>query len=250
MKKLSTIAIIPARYASTRFPGKPLAMIAGKEMLRHVYDNVHATELFDKVVIATEDDRIRIPAEEWGAEVMMTSPEHPSGTDRCAEVVKNLKVDGDTVIVNIQGDEPFISQSPLETLLAIFDDADAEIGTIYQALSPMEDPKDPNMVKLVLANDGKALYFSRAVIPFIRDKSSALVARHFKHIGLYGYRAKTLLELASLEPGTLEKAESLEQLRWLQHGYSIYAREAVCKLSAVDTPEDLEKAERFFWENS
>jgi 3-deoxy-manno-octulosonate cytidylyltransferase (CMP-KDO synthetase) len=225
-------------------------MIGGREMLRHVYENVKAADLFDKVIVATEDDRIRIPAEEWGAEVMMTSPEHPSGTDRCAEVVQQLNVKDDTIVVNIQGDEPFISGSPLETLLSVFDYPDAQIATLYQAFAPMEDMQDPNMVKLVLANDGKALYFSRAVIPFIRDKSSALVTRHFKHVGLYGYRASALLEIAKLEPGTLEKAESLEQLRWLQHGYSIYAREATCSLCAVDAPEDLEKAERFFRENS
>jgi 3-deoxy-manno-octulosonate cytidylyltransferase (CMP-KDO synthetase) len=225
-------------------------MIAGKEMLRHVYENVSATDLFERVIVATEDDRIRIAAEAWGAEVMMTSPEHPSGTDRCAEVVRELKLDGDTIIVNIQGDEPFISRSPLEELLSIFDNAEAQIGTLYQVFAPLDDIQDTNLVKLVLANDGKALYFSRAVIPFLRDKSTALEARHFKHIGLYGYRASALLEIAKLEPATLEKTESLEQLRWLQNGYAIYAREAEFRLHAVDTPEDLEKAEQVFMENS
>jgi 3-deoxy-manno-octulosonate cytidylyltransferase (CMP-KDO synthetase) len=248
--KRQAIAVIPARYASTRFPGKPLATIAGKEMLRHVYENVQAARLFDRVIVATEDERISVPAESWGAEVMLTSEKHPSGTDRCAEVAGRIDVDKDAIIVNIQGDEPFISRTALETLLSVFDSKEAQIATLYQAFTPLEDISDPNSVKLVLANDGKALYFSRAVIPFLRDKSSALVARHFRHIGLYGYRVSVLQEIALLEPSSLEKAESLEQLRWLQNGYAIYAREAECKLCAVDTPEDLEKAERFYWENS
>lgn len=248
--KQEAIAIIPARFASTRFPGKPLAEIAGKEMLRHVYENVQATELFDRIIIATEDERISVPAQGWGAEVMLTSPEHPSGTDRCAEVIGRIHADKDAIVVNVQGDEPFISMAPLATLLSIFDNQDAEIGTLYQAIGPFDEMKDPNMVKLVLAGNGKALYFSRAVIPFVRDKSTAIVAKHYKHVGLYAYRASVLRELALLEPSALEKAESLEQLRWLENGYAIYARETDCRLCAVDTPEDLERAERFYWENS
>jgi 3-deoxy-manno-octulosonate cytidylyltransferase (CMP-KDO synthetase) len=248
--KQDAIAIIPARFASTRFPGKPLVEIAGKEMLRHVYDNVQATGLFDRVIIATEDERISNPAQTWGAETMLTSPDHPSGTDRCAEVIEQIKPDSNTIVVNVQGDEPFISKAPLEALLSVFDDKNARIGTLYQSIGPLEDMTDQNMVKLVLAKNGKALYFSRAVIPFVRDKSPAIVTTHYKHVGLYAYRASVLRELALLEPSALEKAESLEQLRWLENGYTIYARETDCKLCAVDMPEDLEKAERFYWENS
>lgn len=248
--KRQAIAVIPARFASTRFPGKPLAEIAGKEMLRHVYDNVRSAALFDRIIIATEDERVSGPAGSWGAEVMLTSPHHESGTDRCAEVAERIHADSGTIIVNVQGDEPFISRGPLEALLAVFDNDSAQIGTLYQAFTPLEDIADSNMVKLVLANDGKALYFSRAVIPFVRDKSSAIVARHFRHVGLYGYRASVLREIAEMQPSELEKAESLEQLRWLQNGYAIYARETDCRLCAVDTPEDLERAERFYWENS
>jgi 3-deoxy-manno-octulosonate cytidylyltransferase (CMP-KDO synthetase) len=249
--KSQVVAIIPARYASTRFPGKPLAEIAGKAMLRHVYDNVIASNLFDQIIIATDDDRIGEPAKGWGADVMITLPEHPSGTDRCNEVVDKLKLSGDAIVVNIQGDEPFISREPLETLLSIFDNDSAEIGTLCQGFDPSEKLDDPNAVKVVFANDGKALYFSRAVIPFVRENSTALAARrHYKHIGLYAYKASVLQELGKLKPGALEKAESLEQLRWLENGYGIYVRESGCRLCAVDTPEDLERAERFYWENS
>jgi 3-deoxy-manno-octulosonate cytidylyltransferase (CMP-KDO synthetase) len=223
------IAVIPARFASTRFPGKPLAEIGGKAMLRHVYDNVLATGLFDKVIVATEDERIKIPAENWGAEVMMTSAHHPSGTDRCAEVVTRLKAAPDAIVVNIQGDEPFISRQPIQDLISQFRDTSVSIATLCQSGFLNEEISSPDCVKVVFATNGKALYFSRAVIPFVRDKSSAL---------------------ARLSPSHLEKAESLEQLRWMENGYDIYVRESDCRMCSVDTPKDLERAERFYWENS
>jgi len=269
---MKALAIIPARFQSTRFPGKPLATIGGKPMLQHVYKNVKESGLFDKVVVATDDIRIKEAAESWNAELIMTSENHPSGTDRCAEVVEILGDDFD-IVVNIQGDEPFISKQPLEQLLAIFEyNPDASLATLVHKIEDPSDIFDENTAKVVLQrstindqrstindqrstiNDQrstfmKALYFSRSPIPFIRsvDKNDWMDYHIFwKHIGLYAYKPETLKAIVKLPVGLLEKAESLEQLRWLENGYSIYVAETDYKMLSVDTPADLERAENFF----
>lgn len=261
---MRALAIIPARYQSTRFPGKPLALLGGKPMLRHVYDNVIDSGLFDKVVIASDDERILEAAREWDAESIFTADYHQSGTDRCAEAAKKIAGDFD-VIVNVQGDEPFISKKPLEKLLQIFDnEPNAGIATLVQKIDNPDDIWDPNTAKVVLGwghihhlslnNDQLrvALFFSRSPIPFIRsiDKKDWIDYHVFwKHIGLYAFKPEILDEIVKLPVGLLEKAESLEQLRWLENGYKIYVDETDYKMISVDTPEDLEKAENFLKKN-
>ena len=283
---MKALAIIPARFQSSRFPGKPLAPIAGKPMLQHVYDNVVSSGLFQQVIIATDDSRIMEAAQSWDASCMLTDNHHPSGTDRCAEVVRNLPESFD-VVVNIQGDEPFIDKKPLEQLLNIFEtDPDAGIATLVQKIEDPADIWDENTAKVVLEKElritnyelkrqlritnyelrsespatnnqqpttiSKALYFSRSPIPFIRsiDKNDWLDYHIFlKHIGLYAYKPEILEKIVKLPVSLLEKAESLEQLRWLENGYEIYAAETDYKMLSVDTPEDLERAENFFINN-
>lgn len=244
------IAIIPARYASSRFPGKPLAMIAGKPMIRHVYERV--SEFFDVCYIATEDKRIADAVEGFGGKYVMTSPDHKSGTDRCAEALDNVErqtgVNFD-VVVNVQGDEPFVCGEHLSAVSSAFEDPDTEIATLVKRFNPREDIFDPNTPKVVMSGQGKALYFSRSPIPYLRGEKQeewGLKASFYKHIGLYAYRANVLRELTKLEQGVLEKAESLEQLRWLENGYDIYVREVVSENMAVDTPEDLERLQKVF----
>ena len=267
---MKALAIIPARYQSTRFPGKPLALLGGKPMLRHVYENVVNSGLFGKVAIASDDERILEDARLWEAEAIFTADHHQSGTDRCAEAAKKITGDYD-VIVNVQGDEPFINKKPLEQLLQIFDDEPgAGIATLVQKIEDQADIWDENTAKVVLGNDqlsmindrsqitnhksqiSTALFFSRSPIPFVRsvDKKDWMAHHIFwKHIGLYAFRPNILEEIVKLPVGLLEKAESLEQLRWLENGYKIYITETDYKMLSVDTPEDLEKAENFFNKN-
>lgn len=246
------LAVIPARFQSTRFPGKPLALIGGKPMLQHVYVRVKQSSLFEEVIIATDDERIKKDAESWGAKIEMTSPNHPSGTDRCAEAAEKFTASNYDVVVNIQGDEPFINGEPLKLLVKLFENKEVEIATLLQRIKNEEDIHNPNVVKAVTATDKKVLYFSRSAIPFIRDKVSEkwLETYNFqKHIGIYAYRKEVLKEIVKLKPSSLELAESLEQLRWLENGFNIYAEETDYKMLAVDTPEDLKKAETFYREN-
>lgn len=261
---MNALAIIPARYQSTRFPGKPLALLGGKPMLRHVYDNVVNSGLFEKVVIASDDERILEETRLWDAESLFTADHHQSGTDRCAEAAKKITGDFD-VIVNVQGDEPFINRKPLEKLLQIFDnEPNAGIATLVQKIEDSSDIWDHNTAKVVLGwghihhlsltNDQLriALFFSRSPIPFIRsvDKKDWIDYHVFwKHIGLYAFKPEILEEIVKLPVGLLEKAESLEQLRWLENGYKIYVDETDYKMLSVDTPEDLEKAENFLKKN-
>ncbi len=248
MKK--ALAIIPARYNSSRFPGKPLAKIGGKTMLQHVYDNVMASGLFYDVVIATDDGRIYTEAEKWFGKVTMTSPAHQSGTDRCAEVINTTSLNDPEIVVNIQGDEPFISFAPLKQLLEVFgSNKEAGIATLIQKIKHPSDVINPNIVKVVKDMNGKALYFSRAPIPHIRDAEKMLQPACYKHIGLYAFRADVLREITQLQPGMLEETESLEQLRWLENGYTIHTAETDYKMLSVDTPEDLHKAEEFYLSN-
>ncbi len=240
------IGVIPARYASTRFPGKPLAVLGGKTMIQRVYEQVKT--VLDDVYVATDDERIYDHVKSFGGQVVMTSPNHKSGTDRIQEAVSKIGGDFD-VVVNIQGDEPFIQRSQIETVCKCFDDAQTQIATLGKPFSKeMEVIVNPNSPKIVLDNNNYAMYFSRSVIPFIRGKEKNEWPASFpflKHIGLYAYRTEVLAEITSLPQSSLEIAESLEQLRWLQNGYKIKVGITDVETIGIDTPADLERAEEF-----
>ncbi|MDI3526941.1 MAG: 3-deoxy-manno-octulosonate cytidylyltransferase synthetase [Tenuifilum sp.] len=245
---MKSIGIIPARYASTRFPGKPLAIIAGKPMIQWVYER--ASEVFEWCFVATDDDRIKKVVEGYGGKVVMTSEQHKSGTDRCSEALDiiqssyNQKFD---VVVNIQGDEPFIQPQQLGKLLDCFNDNQVQIATLVKAFSPDEDIFNPNSPKVIINSKRQAIYFSRSVIPFIRGKEKdewQKSHKFFKHIGLYAYRTDILKKITRLKQTPLELAESLEQLRWIENGFSITVAETDMETIAVDTPEDLERVKQ------
>jgi len=238
-------AIIPARFASTRFPGKPLVDLGGKPMIQRTYERVKAVNGFDRIIIATDDQRIFDVAQGFNAEVMMTSTEHLTGTDRCAEVLNRL---GESVdyVVNIQGDEPFIEPAQLEEVVAGFSSG-APILTLIKKITDSETLFSVNTPKVVCDEEGNALYFSRQTIPFLRGvEPSEWLNKHtfFKHIGLYAYRADILPGLSALKPTSLELAESLEQLRWIQNGIQIKAIETQFETIGIDSPEDLEKVQK------
>ena len=243
-------AIIPARYASTRFPGKPLAMLGGKTVIERVYQQV--LSVFDEVCVATDDDRILQAVEAFGGKAVMTSPNHRSGTDRLQEAVEKTGTTAD-VVVNVQGDEPFIHPSQLRSLCQCFDNPATQIATLGKRFGDMEAVDSPNSPKIVVDNQGFALYFSRSVIPFVRGVDHGEWLGHYpflKHIGLYAYRREVLREVTLLPPSSLEVAESLEQLRWLQNGYRIRVAETDIETVGIDTPEDLARAERYLMEQS
>lgn len=238
------IAIIPARYASTRFLGKPLAKINGISMIERVYKR--ASEVFDELCVATDDERIEAEVKRFGGAVVLTAATHPSGTDRVAEALTKLGSDAD-VVINIQGDEPFIDPKQLQMLKALFDDKLTDIATLIKPLEVGEDIFDPNCVKAVVSKSGFALYFSRYAIPFQRGVEQCQWSQnhqYFRHIGLYGYRSEVLRKITALECGKLEKCESLEQLRWLENGYRIKTAVTRCQSYGIDTPEDLIKIEK------
>lgn len=239
------IGIIPARYASSRFPGKPLASLGGKIVIQRVYEQVAA--ILEHVCVATDDERILNSVTAFGGQAVMTSPHHKSGTDRIAEAVEKIGGDYD-VIINIQGDEPFIQSSQIKTLCCCFDDSDTQIATLGKPFSTIDAVQNVNSPKIVLDNKGYAIYFSRAVIPFIRgvDQTGWLAQYPFlKHIGIYAYRASVLTEITQLPQSSLELAESLEQLRWLQNGYKIKVGLTEVETIGIDTPADLQRAEDF-----
>lgn len=239
---MEAAAVIPARYDSTRFPGKILANIKGKSMIRHVYERVEIVEEIDTVIVATDDHRIFRCVEDFGGRVVMTSPEHTSGTDRIAEVARELS---HSLIVNVQGDEPDIKPEMIASALRPFvQEEEIKMTTLIRKLD-QEEINDPNVVKVVTDKDGNALYFSRASIPYVRDNRSG---RFYKHIGLYVYRREFLLQYTSMEPTPLEMAESLEQLRVLENGYRIRAVETELDSIGVDTPEDLERVQQIMGE--
>ena len=239
------IGIIPARYASTRFPGKPLADMKGKYMIQRVYEQ--ARKVLDHVCVATDDDRIFNAVRSFGGEVVMTSAQHRSGTDRCFEAYRTLGGHED-VVINIQGDEPFIKPEQIESLIACFDSPQTQIATLvrpFEASEGYEALANPNSPKVVLNERHEALYFSRSVIPYLRGVEPAeWLSRHtyYKHIGMYGYRADVLGQITCLPQSSLELAESLEQLRWLQNGYTIKVGITTQETIGIDTPADLEKA--------
>ncbi|PLX24998.1 MAG: 3-deoxy-manno-octulosonate cytidylyltransferase [Salinivirgaceae bacterium] len=239
------LALIPARYASTRFPGKPLAEIHGKPMIQHVYER--ALSVFNHAFVATDDVRIEKAVKAFGGNVVMTSEKHKSGTDRCLEaldkVEKQLKETFD-VVINIQGDEPFIEASQLELISSCFEDKSTEIATLVKKIEQQTDLFDINKPKVVLTADQKAIYFSRQAIPYYRGlEESKWLRQHtyYKHIGLYAYRSQTLRNITKLPQSELELAESLEQLRWIENGYKITVRETHVENMAVDTPADLQR---------
>jgi 3-deoxy-manno-octulosonate cytidylyltransferase (CMP-KDO synthetase) len=239
------IAIIPARYASTRFPGKPLAMLGGKLIIQRVYEQ--ASKVLDEVYVATDDERIQKAVESFGGKAVMTSSNHKSGTDRLEEAATKIGTDAD-VIINIQGDEPFIQKSQLETVKALFDDPQTQIATLGKPFESMEAVDNPNSPKIVCDVNGYAMYFSRSVIPYVRGKEKEEWLKAFpylKHIGLYAYRREVLHEVTQLAQSPLEIAESLEQLRWLQNGYRIKVGLTNVETMGIDTPEDLQRAEEY-----
>ena len=239
-------AIIPARYASTRFPGKPLAMLCGKTVIERVYEKV--SEVLPDVCVATDDERIYDAVASFGGRAVMTSPNHKSGTDRIAEALNKLGDDRCDVVVNVQGDEPFICREQIETLCRCFDDPTTEIATLGKPFDSMESVCNPNSPKIVCDLRGFAMYFSRSVIPYVRgvDQSEWLNSHtYLKHLGIYAYRRDVLSVITSLPQSPLEKAESLEQLRWLQNGYRIRVGITDMETVGIDTPEDLARAEEF-----
>lgn len=240
--------IIPARFASTRFPGKPLALLGGKPMIQRVYEQV--AKVLDDVYVATDDERIFNTVEAFGGNAIMTSPDHKSGTDRIEEAVNKTGKTFD-VVINIQGDEPFIHESQIETICKCFDDPQTMIATLgrpFTEKNSLADLENPNSPKLICDNNGFAMYFSRSIIPFIRNAEKTDWLKKFgflKHIGLYAYRSDVLAEITKLPQSSLEIAESLEQLRWLQNGYRIKVGTTEIETIGIDTPDDLEKAEAF-----
>lgn len=248
MKPLKFIAIIPARYASTRFPGKPLARLGGMPVIERVYRQVKG--VVEDVVVATDDERILAAVEAFGGRAVMTSDKHRSGTDRCWEAYQKQGKEYD-VVINVQGDEPFIAHSQLRAIMACFEDEATDIATLVKpftaedGLAALENPNSP---KVVLDSESRAIYFSRSVIPYLRGVEREQWLKHhtfYKHIGMYAFRREALREVTSLEPSPLEMAESLEQLRWLENGYKIGVGISSIETVGIDTPEDLERAEEF-----
>ncbi len=248
--RIKFTGIIPARYGSTRFPGKPLALIGGKSMIKRVYEQ--SSIALDEVWVATDDERIFKAVNDFGGKAVMTSSFHRSGTDRCAEAATKIFgniIDGENVVINIQGDEPFIRPEQIKTVMECFSAPDVQIATLVRIVATGEDLSDMNHPKVVLSKNMDALYFSRSVIPFLRDAGEEeWISKHqyYKHIGLYGYRRDTLKKITMLPQSHLEVAESLEQLRWLENGFRIRCAVTTWESQGIDTPRDLEKAEAIF----
>ena len=234
------LAVIPARWGSTRFPGKPLATLAGRPLVQHVVEAAVRSGAFQRVVVATDDERIAAAVAGFGGDVERTSGQHLCGTDRVAEVVARLPREAPDVVVNLQGDEPLVDPRALCQLVKAFEDVQVGMATVVRPLRDAAERLSPHVVKVVLDSRGDALYFSRADIPFDRDGTRV---PRFAHVGLYGYRRETLLHLSQLPPGALEQAESLEQLRALEHGIRIRCVRTEHPSLGVDTPADLERAE-------
>lgn len=246
---MKTLAVIPARYASTRFPGKPLATLGGKPVLQWVWERTCAVATIDGTMVATDDERILNAVETFGGRAMMTSSRHRSGTDRCGEVLQVLSRQGEEydLVINVQGDEPFVQANQLTALQACFSDNDTQIATLKTRIRSTEELLSANNVKVVCDGQGNAIYFSRQPIPFLRGVESGMWLErqpYYKHVGLYAFRADTLRQLVRLTPSPLEQSESLEQLRWIENGYTLRVVETEAANIGIDTPEDLAAAER------
>ena len=241
---MKVLGVIPARYASTRFPGKPLVDIQGKTMIQRVYEQAMKAKSLSKVIVATDDERIFNHVQSFKGEALMTSDVHQSGTDRCAEVINQLSSEGFDAVVNIQGDEPFINPSQIDSVVEILKKEQFMIATLVKRVHTEGVIYNPNIVKAVFSSEGKALYFSRSPIPYLRNIPTdewLSKGEFYKHIGLYAYKSAVLKEIALLPPSRLEKLESLEQLRWLENGYAIGIAETDLETIGIDTPEDLLK---------
>jgi 3-deoxy-manno-octulosonate cytidylyltransferase (CMP-KDO synthetase) len=236
MKKI--VALIPARYEASRFPGKLMQLLGNKTVIRHVHDNTVATGLFDDVLVITDSEIIFNEIKSAGGKAFMSKMEHESGSDRIAEAVVDMNVD---VIINVQGDEPFLKKDPLEKLIRLFDDPGVEVGSLMRKIS-VEEASNPNFVKVVIDKNNYALYFSRSIIPFNRNSDSPV--QHFLHVGVYGYKKNALISFTKWPHAVLEKTEKLEQLRYLENGIKIKMAETDYENIAIDTPEDLEKARK------
>jgi 3-deoxy-manno-octulosonate cytidylyltransferase (CMP-KDO synthetase) len=238
---MKVLGVIPARYDSSRFPGKPLAKIDGKTMIRRVYEQCLKSSILNKVVVATDDDSILSHIKSWNGNVVMTSRKHKSGTERCFEALA-LQDNGYDIVVNIQGDEPFIDPTQINHLLKAFSKKETQIASLAKKIHHKEEVFDRNTVKVVMDHQNKALYFSRASIPFSRDENFDVSDQdYFKHIGIYAYKSEILKEICQLPLASLEAIESLEQLRWLTAGYNIFLQLTDKESISIDTPEDLSK---------
>jgi 3-deoxy-manno-octulosonate cytidylyltransferase (CMP-KDO synthetase) len=242
----SVCGIIPARFASTRFPGKPLVDIRGKTMIQRVYEQASHASALSEVWVATDDERIFEHVKGFGGMVMMTSTDHKTGTDRCEEVLKALETQGKQfdVVINIQGDEPFIDPEQINTVAASFFNPEVQIATLRKAISSNDELFSPNIIKVVCNNNGNALYFSRSPIPYLRGHNEEEWCKEnlfYKHIGIYAFRSAILHQVSALPPSVLERSESLEQLRWLEAGLTIKVETTLAESHSIDTPEDLHK---------
>jgi len=240
------LGIIPARYASTRFPGKPLVDIKGKTMIQRVYEQAKQANLLSDVIVATDDDRILKHVISFGGKALLTSSHHQTGTDRCAEVAQLPEIINQAfeAIINIQGDEPFINPEQINQVAQLFNNSNTQLGTLVKEINNLLDLENPNLIKVVKDLSNKAIYFSRSAIPYQRNKIKLSNNKSFvfyKHIGIYGYRTKTLLQISKLKQTPLEQTESLEQLRWIENGYEIQVAETTFESHSVDIPEDLQK---------
>ncbi|MGD0883844.1 MAG: 3-deoxy-manno-octulosonate cytidylyltransferase [Thermodesulfovibrionales bacterium] len=247
---MSAVIVIPARYDSTRFPGKPIALLKGKPLIQHVYENSQGALLAEDVIVATDSETVFETVVSFGGKAVMTSRHHQSGTDRVSEVARLMDYD---IIVNVQGDEPLINPQMIDDVISLLSDATADVGTVVKRIGEPEEILDPNVVKVVFGVDGFALYFSRAPIPYHRDGWRGLsqcgvrdpLITVFKHVGIYSYRRDALLRLTEMKPTKLEEIEKLEQLRALEHGFRIKVKEISFEIIGVDTPQDLERVERW-----
>ena len=241
MGSANVVVVIPARYGSARLPGKPLVALAGKPMIQRVYERAKLARQVDRVIVATDDERIRKAVEDFGGQARMTRADHRTGTERVAEVAAH---EAGEVFVNVQGDEPLLDPVAVDTAVSsLLEEPGAAIATVATPIKAPADIMDPNVVKTVLDFDGNALYFSRAPIPWVRDTSSKIQVRHLKHLGLYVFQRDALLEYPTLPQGELERIEQLEQLRWLENGWKIRVAEVEHDAVSVDVPEDIARVE-------
>jgi 3-deoxy-manno-octulosonate cytidylyltransferase (CMP-KDO synthetase) len=239
---VKVLAVIPARYTSSRFPGKPIASIAGKPMIQHVVERVQRARHVSRTLVATDEPRIRDAVEGFGGEAVLTRRDHPTGTDRVAEVAAHIPAE---IYVNVQGDEPLIDPETIDGLVAVLvEDHGVLVASSTRAIVQANDIMDPNVTKVVRDFDGNALYFSRAPVPWVRDREESVAAQHWKHIGLYAFRREALLDFPTLPPGELERLEQLEQLRWLENGYRIRMVETEYDAISVDVPADIDRVEK------
>lgn len=245
---MKVIGIIPARYASTRFPAKPLIDIAGQSMIQRVYQQAKSAKSLDEVIVATDDQRIYDHVQSFGGNVIMTDTTHQSGTDRCAEVIHNIS--GFDIAINIQGDEPFIDPKQIDLLVSCFNEEAIDIATLVRKVESNEELFNENKPKVILNNTGKAIYFSRQAIPFLRGVEQKEWLKHrpyYNHIGIYGYRTSVLKEISELPVSDLEVMEALEQLRWIDNGYTIQTAVSSHSNDAIDTPDDLKSVMRKYF---